>query len=64
MGSVLSAVNKSAGVAASAAGSFASDYASAGGQLATYIADISKGLLIVAVAGLGAGIVLSLVRGH
>lgn len=61
MGSVLSALNTSAGVAASAAGAFASDYAGAGNQLATYIADISKGILIVAAAGLGAGIVLSLV---
>ncbi|KAI8472764.1 MAG: plasma-membrane choline transporter-domain-containing protein [Monoraphidium minutum] len=61
MGAAVSALDAGAGVAASAAGALADDYAGAGAQLAVYIADISKGMLIVAGAGLGAGIVLSLV---
>lgn len=64
MGSVVSVLNASATVAASAAGTLASQYSSAGSQLATYIADISKGILIVLVGGLGGGIVLSLVSGE
>lgn len=62
MGSVLGALNGTAGAAAGAAGSLAGSYAGAGAQLGAYVADISKGILIIAAAGLGAGIVLSLVR--
>jgi hypothetical protein len=63
MSSALNALNASAGIAAGAAGSLASDYGSVGHQLSVYIADITKGILIVVAAGLGAGMVLSLVGG-
>jgi len=63
MSSLLNTLNKTAGIASSAASSLATDYSSAGNQLAVYVADISKGILIVVVGGLAAGIGFSLVSG-
>jgi hypothetical protein len=62
MSNALNALNASAGLAAGAAGALADDYGSVSSQLSVYIADISKGMLIVVAAGLGGGVVLSLVR--
>jgi hypothetical protein len=49
------------GVLASAASTVKSAFTS-GGSFGNYVADISKGILIIVIGGLAAGMVLSLVR--
>lgn len=51
------------GVLASAASTVKSSFTS-GGSFGNYVADISKGILIIVIGGLAAGMVLSLVRRH
>ncbi len=60
---VFSMMNASEGVLSSAVTTAKSQWNSAGNQFSAYVADISKGILIIVVGGLVAGIVLSLVSG-
>ncbi|GBF99304.1 choline transporter-like [Raphidocelis subcapitata] len=60
-GAVVSALNATAGAASGAAGALASEASGARALFSNYIADISKGILIVVIGGLAAGVVLSLV---
>jgi hypothetical protein len=58
---VIKVLNSSSGVAADAASVLKESWSSSAGTWSTYVADISKGILIIVIAGLGGGIVLSLV---
>lgn len=60
--SVYSMLNTSSGVLGSAASTVKSSFTSGGSNFGNYIADISKGILIIVIGGLAAGMVLSLVR--
>jgi hypothetical protein len=57
-------LNTSAGVLSSSVSVARDQWTQTGPQFSTYIADISKGILIILVAGLGCGMLLSLVRGR
>ena len=60
-GAAASAASGAAGLAASAAGGLAGGLPGAGGRLAMYVADITKGAAIILAAGLGGGAALSLI---
>jgi hypothetical protein len=62
-GSVYSMLNTSAGVLSSAAGTVQDAWSSGGPTFSNYVADISKGILIIIIGGLGCGMGLSLVSG-
>jgi hypothetical protein len=53
--------NTSAGVLGSAAGTVQDAWSSGGPTFSNYVADISKGILIIIIGGLGCGMALSLV---
>jgi hypothetical protein len=61
-GSVYSVINTTSGVLGSAAAAAQDSWGSDGSLFSTYIADISKGVLIIVIGGLGCGMALSLVR--
>eukprot|EP00879_Flechtneria_rotunda_P020927 GHRR01022035.1.p1 GENE.GHRR01022035.1~~GHRR01022035.1.p1 ORF type:complete len:473 (+),score=147.31 GHRR01022035.1:32-1420(+) len=59
--SVYSMLNTSAGVMSSAVSVAKDNWSSTGPAFSTYVADISKGVLIIVVGGLACGVVVSLV---
>lgn len=61
MNSAYSMLNTSAGVLSSAAATLQTSFTSGDSNFGNYIADISKGILIIVIGGLACGMVLSLV---
>ena len=61
-GSLYSMINTTSGVLNSAVSTAQSQWSSGGPLFSNYVADISKGILIIVIGGLACGMVMSLVR--